>query len=68
MKQTAYICIALSLVCALASPSLAGSATGVNKAKAAREAACKKEATAKRFGIHLIQKRTFMKECVARTA
>jgi hypothetical protein len=35
-------------------------------AKAQKEASCRREARAKRFGIHLVQRHRFMKECMAR--
>jgi hypothetical protein len=67
MKSAARILVALTFVCAFTSSSLAGAATGVNKAKAMKSAACKKEARAKKFGTHVLERRTFLKECMART-
>ena len=68
MKSTASILIALMLVCAYASPSPAGTATGASKAKTMKTAACKKEARAKKFGSKVMERRAFMKECMAKTA
>lgn len=66
MKSAARILIALTFVCAFASSSLAGTATGVDKAKAMKTASCKKEARAKKFGAHVLERRSFLKECMAR--
>jgi hypothetical protein len=63
MKSIARIFIALTLVCAFASPSLAGTATGQ---KAMKSAACKKEAKAKKLSGS--DRRAFLKECVAKPA
>jgi hypothetical protein len=68
MKSTARILIALALVCAFTSSSPAGTATGTSKAKAMKTSACKKEARAKKFGTHVLERRTFLKECMARPA
>jgi len=56
------------LACAFASPSPAGTATGASKEKTMKTAACKKEARAKKFGTKVMERRAFMKECMAKTA
>jgi hypothetical protein len=61
MKSIARIFIALTLVSAFASPSLAGTATGQ---KAMKTAACKKEAKTKKLSGS--DRRAFLKECVAK--
>ena len=61
MKSTARILIALALVYAVASPSLAGPATGD---KATKTAACKKEAKVKKLSGS--ERRAFIKSCVAK--
>jgi hypothetical protein len=63
MKSTARIFIALALVCAFASPSLAGPATGE---KAKKTAACKKDAKEKKLSGS--DRRAFLKECVKKPA
>jgi hypothetical protein len=63
MKSTARILIALTFVCAFASPSLAGPATGE---KAKKTAACKKEAKANKLSGS--DRRAFLKTCVAKPA
>jgi hypothetical protein len=63
MTSIVRIFIALALVCAFASPSLAGPATG---GKAAKTAACKKEAKAKKLSGS--DRRAFLKTCVAKPA
>ena len=65
MHYAARIFIALAFCCAISSPTFAGAAT---KSKTAKEISCRKETRAKKFGVHLIDKRAFMKECMARPA
>ena len=60
MKIAARILISVMLVCAPASFSFAGTATNVDKIKAA----CKKEAKVKK--IARSDRKAFMKECAAR--
>lgn len=63
MTSIVRIFIALTLVCAVASPSLAGPATGE---KAKKTAACKKEAKTKNLSGS--DRRAFLKTCVAKPA
>ena len=60
MKSIARILIALTLVCAVATPSLAGRATGT------KLTACKKEAKAKKLSG--ADRRAFLKQCTAKPA
>jgi hypothetical protein len=69
MRHAGKISIAATLVLAIATPALAGaSATSpsLRKAMLVKQKACKKEASEQAFGIHLMKKRTFIKECMAR--
>ena len=63
MKSIVRILIALTLVWAFTSPSLARSATGQ---KAMKTAACKKEAKAQKLSGS--DRRAFIKGCVAKPA
>jgi len=60
----------VALVFSFGSMAFAGSTIDLSAAKknsvyAAKKAECKQEAKTKNFGIHLIQKNRWIKECIA---
>ncbi len=58
-----------ALAFAIATPALAGSATqspSVRKAMLVKKKACNKEASEQDFGVHLLKKRAFVKQCMSR--
>jgi hypothetical protein len=61
MKSTARILIALTLVCAVTSPSLAGPTTGRG---ATKMAACKKEAKVQKLSGK--ERKAFIKSCTTK--
>ena len=63
MKRTLVAVSAALLIAAFASPSAYAAATK-DTAPAQRKAICEKQAKAKKFGIHFLQKRNFMKKCM----
>jgi hypothetical protein len=59
-----------ALAFAIATPALAGAATespSVRKAMLMKKKTCTKEASEQNFGVHLIKKRAFVKQCMLRT-
>ena len=58
-----------ALAFAIATPSLAGSAglsSSARREMLMKQKTCKKEASAQNFGVHVIKKRAFVKECMLR--
>jgi uncharacterized low-complexity protein len=69
MKHVGKIATAAALVLAVATPALAGMATespAARKEMLMKQKACKKEASEQQFGVHVMKKRAFMKECMSR--
>ena len=69
MRNIVRISTVAALVLAVATPSLAGSATmgrTARKEMLMKQKACKKEAAEQHFGVNLMKKRAFTKECMKR--
>ena len=69
MRHVGKIATAAALLLTVATPALAGMATespSARKAMVMKQKACKKEASEQQFGVHLMKKRAFMKESMAR--
>ena len=65
---------ALAVVCSFGSAAFAATPTDISAAKrgsgnafAAKKAECKREANAKKFGVHMIQRNRWIKDCIAGT-
>jgi hypothetical protein len=67
MKRILVALSAASLAAAIANPP-AYAAAKKDPATAQRKADCQKQAKDKKFGIHLLQKRDFMKKCMGEKA
>jgi hypothetical protein len=69
MRYVGKIATVATLVFAIATPALAGRATegpSARKAMLMKQKSCKNEASAQNFGVHLMKKRAFIKECMSR--
>jgi len=69
MRHFGKIATVVALVFAVATPSLAGTATtspSARKAMLMKQKTCKKEASEQGFGVHLMKKRAFIKACMSR--
>jgi hypothetical protein len=70
MIHIVKIATVTALAFAIATPALAGAATespSARKTMLMKKKTCNKEASAQDFGVHLIKKRAFVKQCMLRT-
>lgn len=63
---------AVAIACTFASTSFAAPLTDISAAKrgnayAAKKAECKREAKAKNFGVHIVERNRWIKDCIAGT-
>jgi hypothetical protein len=67
MGYIGKISTAAALVFAFATPALAGVNTiSPSHKMLMRKKACKKEASEQHFGVHVMKKRAFIKDCMSR--
>ncbi len=69
MRYIGKIASVAALIFAFATPALAGANTGspsLRHEKLMKQKACKKEASEQHFGVHVMKKRAFIKECMSR--
>jgi hypothetical protein len=69
MRHVGKIAAVATLVFTIATPAIAGMATvspSARKEMLMKQKTCKKEASAQNFGVHVMKKRAFIKECMSR--
>ena len=69
MRYIGKVATLAALVFAVATPALAGNATGSPSARhemLMKQKTCKKEASEQHFGVHVMKKRAFIKQCMSR--
>jgi hypothetical protein len=69
MRYIGKIATAVALLFVVATPALAGSATmspSARKEMLLKQKTCKKEASEQHFGVHVMKKRAFIKQCMSR--
>ena len=69
MKHIAQMLTVAALAFAVATPALASKATLTKEQRAEmhmKQINCKKEASEQKFGVHMVKKHAFVKECMKR--
>ena len=71
MKHIAQALTAAALVFAIATPALAAKpamSAAARQEMQMKQKTCKTEASQQKFGVHVVKKRAFIKECMKRPA